>query len=365
MSDPSRQEDDKCREVAFRPKRSNLSLAALASKASMLHHSDPAFRPEAADDTAPTGTPDGNKVEGNTSQGVASIEFRQRTRKISFHVLAEKLEKEGSWRSTSSLGPSQSAGEGTLSKISERHVHTPKGDTLETDHRDVQPTSRDPKISPLEGIGLPSHDSSAEFALHNDDSNAMDGAVPATDREHGVPLERATSGSDWYQPRYSSQMLPSIPKLDSEEIRQTSMYDSSEMKKSSGHVLSLLAKQLRQRPKKTSIFDKGPAAAAALALVLALLGQVVLEAIVNPSETIFMVNPSNPASLGACQHLYNSDGEIMLTDGDAGTCPTWRLLYVVMCSFSLIFNLLALLCTVAVAIGITSWLQYAYVLFVL
>jgi hypothetical protein len=97
-------------------------------------------------------------------------------------------------------------------------------------------------------------------------------------------------------------------------------------------------------------FEKGAQAATALAVVLSLLGQTVLNAIISPNEVIFSGTKTDEAY---CDTF------------DGNSCERWKVIYTLACSTSLTFNLLALLCTIPIAIGMVSWLEFAYGFFVL
>jgi hypothetical protein len=114
------------------------------------------------------------------------------------------------------------------------------------------------------------------------------------------------------------------------------------------NVMSDIARQLRNSrkdPGKSSLFGKGEAAATALAAVASILGSAVLQAILTPSEIIFQRESDETV------YPYSFCG-----DGTHATfCGRMRVTYSIACIITLIFELLCLLATIIVTIGMNSW----------
>ena len=129
------------------------------------------------------------------------------------------------------------------------------------------------------------------------------------------------------------------------------------------NIMSEISKQLRESrtrdPKgKTTLFDKGGAAATALAAVASILGSAVLAAVLSPSEVIF-TNIQNRTYI----YNYCATGETL--EARANVCSALRSMYALCCVITLVFDMLCLLATIIVAIGLNTWLTMAYSFFIL
>ena len=125
-------------------------------------------------------------------------------------------------------------------------------------------------------------------------------------------------------------------------------------------IMSEVAEDLRrgrQGKKKTTLFDKGGAAATALAAVASILGSAVLAALLTPSEVIFTHKDQGLYQYNYC---YVSDFEYR-----DEFCGAMRALYSFSLIITLIFDILCLMSTIIVAIGMSSWLTLAYSFFIL
>ena len=125
-------------------------------------------------------------------------------------------------------------------------------------------------------------------------------------------------------------------------------------------IMSELAKQLRDSridPSKTTLFGKGGAAATALAAVASILGSAVLAALLSPSEVIF-------TNLDVGIYRYNFCHKSMSETRD-NFCNSMRIMYSLCCVITLICDLLCLLSTIIVAIGLNVWLTFSYMFFML
>lgn len=116
-------------------------------------------------------------------------------------------------------------------------------------------------------------------------------------------------------------------------------------------------KQSAKAKKKKTIFDKGGAAATALAAVASILGSAVLAALLNPSEVIFTHKSENMYQYNYC---YVSDSEYR-----DDFCGAMRVMYSFSLVISLIFDILCLMSTIIVVIGMSTWLVLAYSFFIL
>ena len=142
------------------------------------------------------------------------------------------------------------------------------------------------------------------------------------------------------------------------------IYNSSAHQQPGGNekssILSEIALQLREtrkQPGKENLFNKGGAAATALAAVASILGSAVLAAVLTPSEVVFTHLDQDIYRYNYC---YLSDASIR----DA-VCGRLRVMYSLCCIITLIFDFLCLLATIIVAIGMHSWLTWAYLFFLL
>lgn len=113
----------------------------------------------------------------------------------------------------------------------------------------------------------------------------------------------------------------------------------------------------RQGKKRTSLFDKGGAAATALAAVASILGSAVLNALLSPSEVIF-----THYSVGSFRYNYCYVSE---SEYRNGFCDAMRAMYSFSLVITLIFDVLCLMSTIIVAIGMSTWLAGAYSFFIL
>jgi len=171
----------------------------------------------------------------------------------------------------------------------------------------------------------------------------------------------------------STQSLPpQAPSQDAERQSSSKLYLSNTYQGQSNDLSGSLdptgrstimadnAKRLQaehQGKKKTSLFDKGGAAATALAAVASILGSAVLTALLTPSEVIFTHHSENMYQYNYC---YVSESKYR-----DNFCYAMRALYSFALVITLIFDILCLMATIIVAIGMSTWLALAYSFFIL
>jgi ankyrin repeat protein len=122
----------------------------------------------------------------------------------------------------------------------------------------------------------------------------------------------------------------------------------------------------RKGKKRTILFDKGGAAATALAAVASILGSAVLAALLTPSEVIFTHKDQGLYQYNYCyvsttEYMEDAVGSAYKND----FCTAMRALYSFTLVITLIFDILCLMSTIIVAIGMSTYLTVAYSFFIL